>query len=520
MGWWQRRRSSSSTECRVHSRSPFPLHWWRKHTPSAPLHADMATSLSSLTTPRAIAGVALPAAITSLAPPAAVALELALIARRGGAKDAGAFSATLTTAALVTSALNFLTVGVAAQVGAAVGARSWRAAAARVRVALVAALALGGLGAGLLLAVGPAARSWLKLESSSVPRFWALRAATVPAILLLSAVTGSLNGYGAVRTAAVLSGGSAAVEAAAVAVVLARSQTTDPLPTVGVITLSVALAASLIGVVAVRGAVAAHAGDATASTTTLLAADSTAEADAGAVQHGNTIILPPVDASPPLRALVLDFLRGGAAMFVRSMTLQLTFNAALSVAARQGTAALAAHAAASQLWLVTSYAADALEAAGVVLGSRIAGFEDRVAAKAAFTTLSLRVTAAGVAIGVAASITMATIPHTLARLFLGDASPAATSILLHHTMAVVAAAQPVCGAAFVSDGLVWGLRDFAGCRNVMVISFATLFAPVLAAGIFSGARGIWWIWLAKAAHNAGRLGGNLVVVRRAWAGVN
>ena len=475
--------------------------------------------MSSLTTPRAIAGIALPAAITSLAPPAAVALELALIARRGGASDAGAFSATLTMAALVTSALNFLTVGVAAQVGAAVGARSWRAAAARVRVALVAALALGGLGAGLLLAVGPAARAWLKLEAASAPRFWALRAATVPAILLLSAVTGSLNGYGAVRTAAVLSGGSAAVEAATVAIVLARSQTTQPLPVVGAITLAVALAAALVGVLAVRGAVAAHAGDSVATTTPLLAADSTADPDAGAALHDNTLIMPPTDASPPLRALVLDFLRGGAAMFVRSMTLQLTFNAALSVAARQGTAALAAHAAASQLWLVTSYSADALEAAGVVLGSRIAGFEDRTAAKAAFTTLSLRVAAAGVAIGVAAATTMAVLPHTLARLFLGDASPDATAILLHHTVAVVAAAQPVCGAAFVSDGLVWGLRDFGGSRNVMVISFATLFAPVLATGIIMATPGIWWIWLAKAAHNAGRLVGNVVVVKAAWAGV-
>lgn len=460
----------------------------------------MAThTLASLTTPSAIASVALPSLVTTLAPPATVALELALLARdRGGAADAGAFTAVLTTAALVTSALNFLTVGVAAQVGAAVGARAFRAAAARVRVAVGAALAFGFLGATLLLAVGPAARQWLRLEAAAAPRFWVLRSATVPSTLLLSAVTGSLNGYGDVLTAAVITGGAAAAEALAVGYLFWRGAAgSEPLVTVGAASLAVSLAAAVLGLLVVRGAMAAHAGD-------------EASGDSGDAHL--------LDGTPPpsLRSLILDFLRGGSAMFVRSMTLQLTFNAALAVAARQGTAALAAHAAAAQLWLATSYTADSLESAAVVLGSRIAAVEDdRAAAKRAFKTLARRLLTVGVAIGGAAAAVMALEPRFLARVFLGTTAPAATDLLLHRTLAVVAAAQPLCAATFVSDGLVYATRDFGGARDVMVASFALLFAPALAIGNGTS-HGVWFIWLAKALHNAGRLVGNLWVVVGAW----
>ena len=123
---------------------------------------------------------------------------------------------------------------------------------------------------------------------------------------------------------------------------------------------------------------------------------------------------------------------------------------------------------------------DSLESAAVVLGSRIAAVEgDRLAAKRAFTTLARRLFTAGVAIGGAAAAVMALQPRFLARVFLGTAAPAATDLLLHRTLAVVAAAQPLCAATFVSDGLVFATRDFAGARDVMVASFALLFAPAL-----------------------------------------
>lgn len=60
-------------------------------------------------------------------------------------------------------------------------------------------------------------------------------------------------------------------------------------------------------------------------------------------------------------------------MFARTCILQLTFVLALAAAARLGTAALAAHGVVGQLWVVLSYLVDGFAAAGIVLGSRLAG---------------------------------------------------------------------------------------------------------------------------------------------------
>jgi MATE family multidrug resistance protein len=224
-------------------------------------------------------------------------------------------------------------------------------------------------------------------------------------------------------------------------------------------------------------------------------------------------------APASLRALVLDFLRGSAALFVRSLTLQLTFNAALAVAARRGTSALAAHGAAAQLWLATSYTVDGLESAAVVLGSRIAaaadGEEGAGAAAAAFRALAARLYGAGVTIGLAAGAVMLAFPSALASLFLSDADPGARA-MLRAALPLLAAAQPLCAATFVSDGLVYAVHAFPRARDVMLASFLLLFAPVLGAGVAAGAPGIAFIWGAKAAHNAGRLGGNAVVVWWWW----
>ena len=51
--------------------------------------------------------------------------------------------------------------------------------------------------------------------------------------------------------------------------------------------------------------------------------------------------------------------------------MQATFFIALAVAARLGTATLAAHQIVAQLWLLTSYVTDGFAVAGTVLGSRL-----------------------------------------------------------------------------------------------------------------------------------------------------
>ena len=53
------------------------------------------------------------------------------------------------------------------------------------------------------------------------------------------------------------------------------------------------------------------------------------------------------------------------------LRVQATFFLAATIAARLGTAALAAHAVVSQLWMLASFVVDGFAVAGTVLGSRL-----------------------------------------------------------------------------------------------------------------------------------------------------
>ena len=57
-------------------------------------------------------------------------------------------------------------------------------------------------------------------------------------------------------------------------------------------------------------------------------------------------------------------------MFLRTLTLQLTFFLALAAAARHGTATLAAHSVVGQLWVLVSYAGARGEGQAWVLGGQ------------------------------------------------------------------------------------------------------------------------------------------------------
>ena len=65
--------------------------------------------------------------------------------------------------------------------------------------------------------------------------------------------------------------------------------------------------------------------------------------------------------------------RDGLNMLIRSLVIQTTIFASLVAASRLGTASLAAHSIIGQLWMLISYLVDGFAAAGIVLGSRLAG---------------------------------------------------------------------------------------------------------------------------------------------------
>ncbi len=65
-----------------------------------------------------------------------------------------------------------------------------------------------------------------------------------------------------------------------------------------------------------------------------------------------------------------------------ALMLQATFFIAATIAARLGTAALAAHAVVSQLWVLASYIVDGFAVAGTVLGSRLVALRQQAGGSA------------------------------------------------------------------------------------------------------------------------------------------
>ena len=95
----------------------------------------------------------------------------------------------------------------------------------------------------------------------------------------------------------------------------------------------------------------------------------------------------------------------------------------------------------------------------------------------------------------------------IARFFTRDEG-AIAFLLSGPAWPVVVAAQPLNSLVFISDGLIYAVRDFRGAFLSMALSFALGFLPALAlfAGVVDKA-GVFPIWIAKTVHNVGRLVG-------------
>lgn len=186
--------------------------------------------------------------------------------------------------------------------------------------------------------------------------------------------------------------------------------------------------------------------------------------------------------------------------------------------------------------MFTSTVCDGVETAACVLGSRLAAvakgrgsgsgggrgataagdeeeeerrkYAENVArAKQAFLFLSKRLLLSGVAIGTTYSALMVLFREQIARFFTKDEG-AIAFLLSGPAWPVVVAAQPLNSLVFISDGLIYAVRDFRGAFLSMLLSFSLGFLPAL--GLFAGVVdkvGVSPIWLSKAVHNVGRLAG-------------
>ncbi len=219
-----------------------------------------------------------------------------------------------------------------------------------------------------------------------------------------------------------------------------------------------------------------------------------------------------------------------------AVILQATFFIAATIAARLGTAALAAHAVVSQLWVLASYIVDGFAVAGTVLGSRLVALRHQAGGSAggsavqvrhwprcpaicchqvhesvhdalcyvqSLQTLTRRLILLAVSLGCVHMLLFAAFGVQLIGLFTRDTET--IRILRGPLWLVLTAAQPVNSAVYVLDGLLYATQSFPFVAAMMASGFAGVFVPVLAWSQVEF-QAVWGIWLAKAALNVWRLG--------------
>ncbi|XP_044509699.1 protein DETOXIFICATION 45, chloroplastic-like isoform X2 [Mangifera indica] len=178
------------------------------------------------------------------------------------------------------------------------------------------------------------------------------------------------------------------------------------------------------------------------------------------------------------------YIKSGGFLLGRTLAVLVTMTLGTSMAARQGSDAMAAHQICMQVWLAVSLLTDALAASGQAL---IASY----VSKGDFKTVQ-QVTSFVLKIGVVTGVSLAAILGlsfgSLASLFTKD--PKVLGIVRTGIL-FISATQPITALAFIFDGLHYGISDFpyAACSMMLVGSIASTF--LLYAPRVFGLPGVW-----------------------------
>ena len=197
----------------------------------------------------------------------------------------------------------------------------------------------------------------------------------------------------------------------------------------------------------------------------------------------------------PDRRAIAGLGRAGASLFLRTAALRASFTLATAVAARIGTAELAAHQIAFEIMFLLALSLDAIAIAGQAMTGRFLGASDGDAARAAGRRMIEWSVVAGVVVGVL----LASVSQVLPELFSDDPEVIAIAGFL---LLIVASLQPLNGLVFALDGILIGAGDMVFLAQAMIAAFL-VFAPVAIAVLLLG-LGIGWVWAAIAVLFAAR----------------
>jgi putative MATE family efflux protein len=187
-------------------------------------------------------------------------------------------------------------------------------------------------------------------------------------------------------------------------------------------------------------------------------------------------------------------LRDGHRLSVRTIALGVVPLTATAIVARLGPVTLAGQQVAYRLWYLLSLSLDALAVPAQVFVSAALGAGDAAAARlAGHRTLVL-----GLAAGTALAIITATLALGAPAVFTDD--PAVRHVAVVALLAS-ALTQPLAALAFVLDGLILGIADYAAMRRAMILAIFA-FAPMAVLVLrfqWLGLPGVWaalGCWLA------------------------
>jgi len=176
----------------------------------------------------------------------------------------------------------------------------------------------------------------------------------------------------------------------------------------------------------------------------------------------------------------------GTELIARTASLLAVFTAATAVAARAGTATVAAHQIAAQVWLFLALVLDSLAIAGQALVGRYLGAGQVKEARAA----SNRMLQWGFGLGAILGFAFWRLGPVLPKLFTDDVEIVA---LAAGVMPFVATLQPIGALVFVWDGIFMGAREFR------FLTVSTLVASAGAGAVLGltvirgwGLIGVWW----------------------------
>ena len=199
-----------------------------------------------------------------------------------------------------------------------------------------------------------------------------------------------------------------------------------------------------------------------------------------------------------IRALLGD----GHRLSVRTIALGVVPLATTAVVARLGPATLAGHQIAYRIWYMLSLSLDALAVpAQVFVSAAIGGGNPEAARRTGQRTLWL-----GLATGCVFGVVTAALAFGAPDLFTSD-----PAVRHYAVLGLVASAvtQPLAAFAFVLDGLILGIADYAAMRRAMILAIFA-FVPMAALTVrfhWLGLPGVWaalGLWLAARSVLLGR----------------